>query len=84
LVGGRDAHFAAINLCRRLQGSVLWRYADAIVIEVEGGADLAGQLERLLPFGQITHRSWVGAAKGAMPSRRRHSPLAKAKGIQRP
>jgi hypothetical protein len=84
LAGGRDTHVAAIALCRRFHGRVLWRYGDAIVIEVGGAVDLPSQLERLLPLGHITHRSWIGATEGANPPRQRRSPPARANGTHHP
>lgn len=70
--GGREEQFRAINLCRRFDGTVLFREGDVIVVEVNADRETIDELLAQLPRGGVTHlwRSGAQITTHAMVFRR--------------
>lgn len=46
---------AALNLCRRFEGTVVYREKDVLVLQVDATVETIDELLRELPLGLVTH-----------------------------
>lgn len=65
---GRDAQFDLINLCRRFDGSVIFREGEVMVVEVGAFPGVIDDLLSRLPRERVTHlwRSGPALISGVM------------------
>lgn len=63
--GGRDERLAVIDLCRRSNGTVLFREGDVMVVEISAFPSVVEDLLDKLPRARVTHL-WRSGTRAPM------------------